>query len=64
MKIKKFFTQHPIENKESYCLHLKRALLFSGWMFLGSLACAVHAVFPFLFTTTASKIVSKLYTKH
>lgn len=64
MKIKNFFTQHPTENKESYWLHMKGALLFSGWMFLGGLACAVHAVFPFLFTQTASKIVSKLYTKY
>ncbi len=62
--MKNLFTQHPQEANESYWLHMQKAFLFSGWMLLGSLACAVHAIFPFLFTETASKIVSKLYTKH
>ena len=62
--MKNLFTQHPQEFNESYWLHMQKAFLFSSWMLLGSLACAVHAVFPFLFTETASKIVSKLYTKY
>ena len=58
------FTKHPKSANETYWQHLKRAAMFSGWLLLGVIVCAVHAVFPFLFTQTASKIVSKLYTKH
>jgi len=58
------FIKHPKSVNETYWQHLKRAAVFSSWLFLGGIACAVHAVFPFLFTKTASKIVCKLYTKH
>lgn len=62
--MKNIFTAHPNAANETYLQHLKRAGVFSGWMILGSLACLVHAVFPFLFTETASKIVSKLYISY
>ena len=62
--MKNLFTQHPQEANESYWLHMQKAFLFSGWMLLGSLACAIHAVFPFVFKETTSKIVSKLYIKY
>jgi len=58
------FTKHLKSVNETYWQHLKRAAMFSGWLLLGGIACAVHAVFPFVFKETASKIVSKLYTKH
>ena len=56
--------KHLKSVNETYWQHLKRALMFSGWLFLGGLACVIHAILPFLFTQTASKIVSKLYTKY
>ena len=62
--MKNIFTVHPSAADETYLQHLKRACVFSGWMILGGLACLVHAVFPFLFTETASKIVSKLYISY
>lgn len=62
--MKNIFTEHPSAADETYLQHLKRACVFSGWMLLGSLACLVHAVFPFIFTETASKIVSKLYISY
>ena len=58
------FTKHPKSANETYWQHLKRAAAFSGWLFIGGIVCAVHAIFPFLFTETASKIVSKLYIKY
>ena len=62
--MKNIFTAHPSAADETYLKHLKRAGVFSGWMILGGLACLIHAVFPFLFTETASKIVSKLYISY
>ncbi len=62
--MKNMFTAHPSAANETYLQHLKRATVFSGWMLLGGFACLLHAVFPFLFTETASKIVSKLYISY
>ena len=62
--MKEMFTAHLDEANENYWQHFKRASVFSGWMLLGGLVCLVHAVCPFLFTETASKIVSKLYISY
>ncbi len=45
------FTDHPRDVGESYGEHFGVAMGFSGAMIAGGLACAVHAVLPFLFTT-------------
>jgi hypothetical protein len=62
--MKNLFIDHPSKAKETYWTHMQKAFLFAGWMLLGSLACAVHAVFPFLLKRTASNIVKKLYVNH
>lgn len=54
------FTRHPAKVGETYFEHAAFALWFSGWMFLAAGAALVHAVFPFLFETTASGIVRRL----
>ena len=57
------FVEHPASVGESYLTHLRHASGFSFSMFRGGLACMVHAIFPFLFTKTASGIVASLYTR-
>jgi hypothetical protein len=54
------FTAHPAAVGETYTQHFRFALTFGARMTLGGLAAAVHAVFPFLFVTTASRILDEL----
>ena len=54
------FTAHPAAVGESYGEHLAFALAFGVRMAMGGLAAIVHAVFPFLFITTASRTLDEL----
>jgi uncharacterized protein DUF6356 len=54
------FTAHPASVGETYGQHFRFALGFGTRMTLGGLAAAVHAVFPFLFITTASRALEAL----
>lgn len=57
------FTEHPASVGETYFAHLRHAAGFSASMLRGGLACMVHAVFPFLCTSTGSGIVASLNTR-
>ena len=50
------FTAHPASVGETYVQHLRFALRFGTRMTLGGVAAVVHAFFPFVFQTTASRI--------
>ena len=54
------FTAHPASVGETYGQHLRFALRFGTLMTLGGLGAAVHALFPFLFVTTASRVLDDL----
>ena len=54
------FTKHPKSVDETYFEHMKCAFKFFYTLLGLSLAALVHAVFPFLFVTTASSGVKKL----
>jgi len=54
------FTIHPASVGETYGRHCRFALAFGARMTLGGLAAAVHAIFPFLFITTASRALEEL----
>ena len=55
------FTDHPRDVGESYSEHFGVAMSLSVAMIAGGLACAVHAVLPFLFTTTGSQTIRRLH---
>jgi hypothetical protein len=55
--MKNIFTSHPNSIDETYFEHLKAALCFSLNLFFASLACLIHAFFPFIFVNTAGKKV-------
>jgi MFS family permease len=55
------FTEHPASVGESYPEHFVFAMKATARLLAAGLACFVHAFFPFLFTRTASGIVTFLY---
>ena len=54
------FTDHPSKVDETYLEHMWCAFKFFYTLLGLSIAALVHAVFPFLFQTTASNGVKKL----
>jgi hypothetical protein len=59
----RLFTEHPASVGENYLEHMNSAGSFTGNLILAGAACAVHALFPFLFEKTASSIISTLYDR-
>ena len=57
----KLFTSHPDTVGETYVEHLLAAGGFSWRLAAASLMCAVHALLPFLFEKTASRMVAGLH---
>jgi hypothetical protein len=51
---------HLKDMKENYFTHLFEALLIVFSLLKASLACLVHAFFPYIFKTTASSIMRKI----
>ena len=54
------FTAHPASVNETYTQHFAFALRFRLRTLQGGSAAAIHAVFPFVFVTTASRINDEL----
>jgi hypothetical protein len=57
------FTEHPAAVGETYVEHLGVAGGFGVRMILGGLACLVHGLLPFLFTTTGSRTIAALHER-
>ncbi len=57
------FTEHPHAVGETYREHFGVAMGFSVAMIAGGLACAVHAMVPFLFTSTGSQTIRRLHDR-
>jgi hypothetical protein len=55
------FGEHPASVGESYGRHFVHASEFGLRMIAGGLAVAVHAIFPFLFVRTGSRIIASLH---
>lgn len=58
--LRRLFTEHPASLGETYTEHRRVALSYAGPLAAAALAALCHAVFPFLFKTTASMIVKQL----
>ena len=59
--IARLFLTHPASVGESYLGHAAFALRFAGLLFAAGGAAVVHALLPFLFETTASRIIQRLH---
>lgn len=57
------FTQHPQAVGETYGEHFAVASSFGIAMLIGGLACLVHAVLPFLCTSTGSGTIRRLHER-
>lgn len=57
------FTKHPESVGETYGEHFAVATSFGSAMIIGGLACMVHAVLPFLCTSTGSQTVKRLHER-
>jgi hypothetical protein len=58
---KKLFLEHPETVGESYSEHFFVAMSFSIRLGAACLMCAIHALLPFLFTKTGSKMITELH---
>ena len=63
MNLAKLFTDHPASVHETYFGHMAFAAWFASRLAMAAGAALVHAFLPFLFETTASKIVGELYER-
>jgi hypothetical protein len=63
IRLTKLFTQHPASVHETYFGHMAFAAWFASRLFMAAGAALVHAILPFLFETTASRIVRELYER-
>ncbi|VVE42743.1 capsule biosynthesis protein [Pandoraea cepalis] len=59
----KIFTQHPASVGENYLQHMGSALSFALPLLGACLACLVHALLPFLFEKTGSRIIVRLHER-
>ena len=59
----KLFTQHPASVGETYFEHLLMAGGFALSMFAAACVCLVHAILPFMFEKTGSRMVADLYRR-
>lgn len=59
-RIAHLFTAHPATVGESYFGHMAFAAWFASRLALAAGAALTHALLPFLFETTASRIVREL----
>ena len=61
--MKSLFLSHPQAVDETYFEHLAFASRFSATLLLAAGAALVHAVLPFMFEKTASRMVARLYER-
>ncbi|MZR30829.1 DUF6356 family protein [Sneathiella litorea] len=63
MTLQHLFTDHPASVNESYFEHMEMSATFAFWLFAAGVCASVHAIFPFLFEKTGSRIITKLHSR-
>ncbi len=59
----KAFTEHPETVGETYFEHMHSSFSFGSRMFIASLGCFMHGIFPFLCVKTGSKTICTLHDR-
>lgn len=57
------FTRHPQSVGETYFEHLGMAAGFAGTLMIATVVCAIHALLPFMFEKTGSRMIAELYQR-
>ncbi len=57
----RLFTEHPQSVDETYFQHMRFAAGFAVRLLAAGLAAAVHAILPFLFEKTASRMINDMH---
>lgn len=57
----KVFTEHPESVGETYFEHMQTSFGFGWKMFVASIGCLLHGIFPFLCTTKGSQTITELH---
>lgn len=57
------FTEHPHSVGETYLQHMGSATFFGTRMIGAGLACLLHGLIPFAFTSTGSRTIAMLYDR-
>jgi hypothetical protein len=57
------FRAHPATVGETYVEHFGAASSFGFTLIRAGLACLIHGVFPFLFTTTGRRAIEDLHRR-
>jgi hypothetical protein len=57
------FTDHPESVGETYFEHMCSASWFAMTMFVGAVACLLHAIFPFAFQKSGSRRIKLLHER-
>lgn len=63
MGLRRLFTEHPASLDETYPEYMRASLSYAVPLLGAALAAFAHAFFPFLFQTTASRTVRRLYER-
>lgn len=63
ISLMKLFTAHPATVGETYWSHMAFAAWFASRLLAAGGAALIHAVLPFLFERTASRIVIELHAR-
>ena len=63
MSLHRLFTEHPASLGETYGQHMRASVGYAVPLLGALLAAFAHALLPFLFTTTASTTVRRLYER-
>lgn len=57
------FNDHPASVGETYVTHMGMALGFAATLALAALVCLIHALLPFAFEKTGSRLIQQLHTR-
>lgn len=63
MKLLQAFAAHPATVNETYTRHFRVSAGVGLTMIGGGLACLVHALLPFVFTTRGSETIARLHER-
>lgn len=61
--IARLFLAHPQSVDETYFEHLLFAGRFAATLFAAGFAALIHALLPFLFEKTASRLITQMHAK-